>query len=492
MSAIAALVVSAALAGCGGTTYFAGRTLPPSGLTNRVLIAIQNPSIFTKGALQFVDAYYDTRSGYNGKPATYSITGFSGALPITIQNMPEEQIGLVYSSGDGSFSTVNYATESSNGSAASGLNGLSSSIFGTRNQSYVFAASQASHVLTVADHTNGASYPLSLPGVYRVSVNPGGSVALAFVQNSNYVYYPRKLTAAQGLAYSGGSSTWPKAAVDCEPQSEPVYCLFQAQSPDHVDATGNYYGAPLVFDRPVKAVFSADGGTAYVLNCGPECGGSKASITSLSVGPMIFLIGQQSGLLPCNTAPCTNPQTVAMTTIAIPGGASNALVDSSTLYIVGQQPQQVEGQTLFGGNLTVVDYSKSPASVSNPIPVSDGAPGAISRMLLADDNTLWIGMTQCTNGVRAATGQPYGCLTMLNIANPTSPTVTMIEPYIGDATGIAAVTGLHKIYTAEGGQVYIHSTVDGSSIDNQYVTVTGTAYDVAYMDATTDSDNTVY
>jgi len=341
----------------------------------------------------------------------------------------------------------------------------------------------------VVDHTNGGSYPLALPGVYRVSVNPGGSVALAFAQNSNYVYYPRKLTTAQTLAYSGGSSTWPTAAVDCEPQTTPVYCLFQAQSPDKVDATGNYYGAPLVFDRPVKAVFSTDGGTAYVLNCGPECGGSKASITPLPVGPMIFLVGQQSGLLPCNSAPCANPQTTAMTNVPIPGGASNALVDSSTLYVVGQQPQAVQGQTLFGGNLTVVNYSASPVSVSNPVPISDGAPGAISRMLLADDNTLWIGMSQCTNGVRAATGQSYGCLTMVNTTNNT---VTLIEPYIGDATGIAAVQGLHKIYTAEGGQVYIHSTVDGSSIDNQYVTVTGTAYDVAYMDATSDSDNTVY
>jgi hypothetical protein len=78
---------------------------------------------------------------------------------------------------------------------------------------------------------------------------------------------------------------------------------------------------------------------------------------------------------------------------------------------------------------------------------------------------------------------------MFNTANNA---VTLIEPYLGDATGIAAVEGLHKIYTAEGGQVYIHSTKDGSSIDNQYVTVTGTAYDVAYMDGTTDSNNTVY
>jgi hypothetical protein len=81
---------------------------------------------------------------------------------------------------------------------------------------------------------------------------------------------------------------------------------------------------------------------------------------------------------------------------------------------------------------------------------------------------------------------------MLNVSNPTSPTVTMLESYLGDATGIAAVTGLHKIYTAIGGQVYIYSTEDGSSIDNQYVTVTGIAADVAYMDGLSDSNNTVY
>jgi hypothetical protein len=74
--------------------------------------------------------------------------------------------------------------------------------------------------------------------------------------------------------------------------------------------------------------------------------------------------------------------------------------------------------------------------------------------------------------------------------------VTLLEPYNGDATGIAAVTGLHKIYTAEGGQVFIYATggsyTAGTAIDNSNVTVTGTAYDVAYMDATSDSDNTDY
>jgi hypothetical protein len=70
--------------------------------------------------------------------------------------------------------------------------------------------------------------------------------------------------------------------------------------------------------------------------------------------------------------------------------------------------------------------------------------------------------------------------------------VTLLEPYIGDLTGMTAVTSLHKIYVAQNGQVYIYSTKDGTSIDNQFVTVTGTAWDVAYMDANLDDDNTVY
>jgi hypothetical protein len=445
-------------------------------LTNRVLVAIQNPGPVVKGALQIMDAYYDIRGAYNGVPATFSISGYSGALPISIQNMPEEQAGAVYGSGDGSFSIINYAKESISGSAT-GLSGPSSSIFVTRNEHYTFAANQSSHILTVLSGITSSSYQFSLPGIYRVSVNPGGSVAFAFVQNSNSLYYPMQLSAAQTTAYSGGPGSWPTGAMDCEPQNAPVLCLFQALDPASHQ--------PLVFDRPVKAVFSADGGTAYILNCGPECGGKTASITPIPIAPMIFLLGQQSGTLPTQSA-------LSASTIPIPGGASNALIDTSTLFVVGQQPVQVQGQSLFAGNLTVVDFSKNPAAVSSPISISDGAPGAVSRILLADDNTLWIAMTKCTNGVRYATGQPYGCLTMLNVSTPTSPTVTLLEPYIGDATGIAAVTGLHKIYTAEGGQVYIYSTGNGAAIDNQYVTVTGTAYDVAYMDATTDGNNTVY
>jgi hypothetical protein len=225
----------------------------------------------------------------------------------------------------------------------------------------------------------------------------------------------------------------------------------------------------------VKAVFSNDGGTAYILNCGPECGGSASSVSLLPTGPMIFAPNQQSGKF---------PSTGSVTAIPVPGGASNALIDSSTMYVAGQQ---LLPDGLFTGNLTLLDLNSNTAG--SPISISDGAPGAMSRMIEADDNTLWIGMSKCTNGERYAKGMNYGCLTMFDTSKGA---VDMIEPFLGDATGIAAVTSLHKVYVAEGGQVYIYSTKDGTALNNYYVTVTGTAYDVAYMDGLSDANNTVY
>jgi hypothetical protein len=489
--ALAALLTAGVLAGCGNNLYFAGRVLPPSGIANRVLIAIQNPSAASKGLLQFVDAYYDIRQSYNDKTPSFSISGYSGALPSTIQNMPEEQIGAVYGSGDGSFTLINYQKESVIGAAAT-LSGLSSSVFTSRNQLWVIAASQTADVLTVVDKTGGKSYSLSLPGVNHVSMNPGGTVMLAFVQNSNYAYYPRKLTSADSsalAAYYLLNQKWPQPYVDCEPKNLPGMCLAQMQSPDNFNSQFNIsYGAPLNFDRPVKGVFSEDGSSIFVLNCGPECGGNASSVGVLPTGPFNVQDGQQAGTLPTQAA-------LTSATISVPGGASNALETTGgpnsvdTLYVLGEGSPTgtlAQGQ-LFSGFLTPIDLTTKTAG--NPISVSDSAPGQRTRMIVADSNTLWLGGIRCTEGERYATGAAYGCLTMFNTS---TNSVTLIEPYQGDLTGIAAVTGLNKVYIAEGGQVYIYSTVDGSAINNFYVTVTGTAYDVAYMDAITDGDNTVY
>ena len=473
--ALAALMTAGVLAGCGNNFYFAGRILPPSGIANRVLIAVQNPSPATKGLLQFVDAFYDIRQSFNDKIPSFSISGYSGALPSTIQNMPEEQVGAVYGSGDGSFTLVNYQKETTTGAAAT-LNGLSSSVFMARTGAYVIAASQQSQQLTVINRSTGATYPLNLPGVYRVSINPGGSVMMAFVQNSNYAYYPRKLTSADSTslaAYYLANQSWPAPYTDCEPKNLPGMCLAQVQDPS---------GNPINFDRPVKALFSADGSSAYILSCGPECGGYASSVSILPTAPMNVEDGQQAGSIPTQSA---------MTTISVPGGASNALENGSTLYVMGQE---LLPDGLFAGNLTLINLTNNTAGA--PISVSDSAPGQRTRMILADNNTLWLGGIRCTEGERfnnpssqVPANSGYGCLTMFDTS---SNTVKLLEPYQGDLTGIAAVTSLNKVYVAEGGQVYIYSTTDGSAINNFYVTVTGTAYDVAYMDAVSDGNNTVY
>ena len=436
------------LAGCGKSFYFGGRALPPSGILNRVLIAVQNPGALTKGTLAIVDAHYDIRHSFNNSVPSFSLAGYSGADPITIQNMPEEQAGAVYGGGDGSYSLLDYQNEKQTTTVS--LPGASSSVYISRDQRYVFAANQTAHTLSVQDRSLGTSYGLNVPNIYRVSINPSGSAALIFVQDSNAIYSVYKLQANQKT---------PANAVDCEPQNLPVYCVLPV---------------PGTFDRPTKAVFSPDGTTAWVLNCGPECGGKQASVSFLPVAGIII----QSG------APIPPGAPTAVTaTVPVPGGTTDAIANGSLLYLSGQQLQP---DGFFAGFLSILDTNAK--AVTGRYSIADGTH---LKMLFADDNTLWIGSQLCTQGERYHLGATtdLGCLTMFNTSKNS---VTMIDSYKGDATGIAAVTTLHKVYTAEGGQVYIYNTTTGAAMDNSQVTVVGTAYDVAYMDSPSDDNNTTY
>ncbi len=456
------------LAGCGQNFYFAGRNLPPSGVTNRVLIAIQNPSAFTKGALTFVDAYYDIRHAYNNINETFSISGASVSVPLTIQNMPEEQAGAVYNSGDGSLSLINYSTEKQ---ATSLAGAPAASIFISRNENYVVSADQTAHYFVVQDRVIGRTIALNLPGVYRVSLNPSGTIALAFVQNSNTAYSLVHLTAPQQTsyqAYFASNGTWPANAYglpaqDCEPQNLPVYCVFPISAP----------AGTASFDRPVKALFSPDGSSIYVLSCGPECGGGASSVTTIPITTSSVNTG---ALGPA----AINLQ--ANATYPIPGGATNAIGNGTTLYVAGQS---VQPDGFLAGNLTVFSFTTN--QILGTYSISDGTH---NKMLFADDNTLFIGSVQCQAGERyhLDPASSTGCLTMFN----TGTNAVSFDTYKGDLTGIADVEGLHKIYVAEGGQIYIYRTTDFAALDNSDVTIVGTAADVAYMDGSSDANNTTY
>ncbi|HEY0784641.1 MAG TPA: hypothetical protein VGD62_02145 [Acidobacteriaceae bacterium] len=458
---LALLLVSFGLTACGTSYYFGNRPLPPSKVLNRVLVAVQNPG---RSSLQELDALYDIRHVYNGVALLPTISGFSGVLPVSIQNLPAEETGAVFSQGDGSLGIVNYSTDNMRLTYSSGqLGGIASGAFVTNNLTYVFAAQQQNHVVAVADSTAGTVF-LNLPGVYRVSANPSGTIALAFLQNSDLVYSMVHLTSAQQTLAIGNPHFM--GAQDCEPQNLPIYCAF----PVNPGTAG--------FDRPAKAIFSADGSAAYVLNCGPECGGTAAGVTTVPITPAAL---NPNGIGPAGIA------LTAATRIAVPGGATNAIFNGNTLYVAGQQ---LLGDGLFSGQLSIINVLTN--QVTGSYGISDGTH---TKMLFADDNTLWIGSSLCESGerykqVQAGNGSvPYGCLTMFNTA---TNAVTLVDAYKGDATGIAAITALHKIYVAEGGQVYIYSTTNGAALDNANVTVLGIATDVAYMDALTDDNNTTY
>ncbi len=504
------LAVAPLLVSCGSNYYFGARNLPPSKVLNRVLIAEQNPSALVQGALPFVDAYYDIRHPYNSSATTFAITGYSGKLPLTIQNMPEEQTSYVFGIGDNSFTAVNYATEAA-GNAIAISAGLAASVFIDRPRKYVYAANDQSHVLSAVDLAANKSYFLNLPNVYRVSVNPGGSIALAFVQNSTQaantsscvvanpgnnpannpsgippvacpvpneadfaVYSIVHLDSTQQNAAANNPNYL--GAQDCEPQNLPQYCVFPVST-----------GPNATFDHPSKAVFSPDGSTIYVLNCGPECGGTTAGVTVIPI---------TGNALNQNSVGASGIALVAQSNIAIPGGATDAIFNGNTMYVAGQCfaganltcATSGTGDGLFVGQLSIMNTQTG--AITGPFAISDGMH---NKMVFADNSTLWIGSSQCQAGEhykqnQAGSGTAYGCLTMFNTSNNS----VFIDSYKGSATGIAAVTGLSKVYTAEGGQVQIYSTTDGSSLDNSNVTVTGTAIDVAYMDATSDGDNTDY
>jgi hypothetical protein len=473
---------------------FADRPVPPSQLAQRVMIAYtsngSSTSTSATGALAIVDAKRDIRSNIQNTIPTFSISGYSGGYPSAIYNFPAEVHGYVYSNTDGSLAVIDYSKESSSSSA--GKYPQAASIAIPTSSAHYYIAEEGSGQMVVVDNTTGSTYGLNLPDIDKVAVNQGDSVVLAMVRNSDTVYRLVKLNSNQFP--TSVAAIQATGATDCQPLNLPVYCIVPVNP-----ATAG--GGSNAFDRPNGAYFSLDGTTAYVLNCGPECGGQTASLTLLNQSP-----------LNVNAIPTHIPDTSAfISNVPIPGGATVALSDSTTLYVAGQQ-QMPDG--LFSGYLTTVNLAAAAntpsTAVTGKYSISDGTH---TKLLFADNNTLWIGSQYCATGERqklAAAGDTtqdanYNCLTRFDLgANSvqivpsvnanTSTTVGYPNTnrnlyYYGDLTGLCWVQGFNKVYTAYGGQVHVFSTVDGSEIDNEFVTVQGTALDVAYMDAVTDADN---
>jgi hypothetical protein len=519
-SGILLATATLALSGCGVVVLYktpqypyAGRPIPPSKLLERVMAAYSATG--QSGGLEIIDGLRDLRGNVQNTTKFFTISGYSEPLPTTIINYPEQTTGYVLDYVTGTLTAINYSKESSSGTAA-GLGASPASAAASQLGTAFAGAAQQSGILEFS--TNGVTYQLNLPGVNKVVIDPGFSVVLAMVQNSDTLYRIVRLPQTP-------NPVLPPGYVDCEPLLLPQYCV--------VPVAGTY-------DRPVNVNFSLDGSQAYVLNSGPENGGTTAGVTVLNTTPLNI-----------NTVPTVNPLGAgapspmatlpagAANPVAVPGGVTASVSDGTYLYLAGQQLQTSGAyKGLFAGNLTTVNLSNY--AVSTPVSISDGTH---TKLLFADNNSLWIAASNCSNGVRAATATAelaaqgytdqagnYNCLTMATVGTAT-PTATIIPavvqsnvssvaavvvPYIntdqnqyyyGSATGLCWVQNYYKVFTAYGGQIHAFYTgpnpspiveqqaedanggTPGLEINNINMTVQGTVFDVAYMDALTNSDD---
>jgi len=477
------------LTGCGYRPYkttenqFAGRPVPPSRLTQRVMVAISQNSALS-GALQILDAKRDIRSNVYVANSTTTISAFSGQAQSII-NYPEQTRGFVYSS-DGNVNTINYSTEAGLGPTTTST-GVVSSYFVPLDTQSVYTATERTGTVNISTPATASAtvnsintnLSFAVPSVYRIVANPSHTVILMMLRNSNMVYRLLQLNADQVA---------PPNALTCQPVNKPTYCVV----PVGATQSDGSVREPS-FHRPVNAYFSPDGTQVYFLSCGRECGGTAATGDDVPGVNFANLANLRVDYYPPSAA-YTSP---VVSTTNVPGGVTAALSDGNTLYVAGQS---LQSDGFFAGNLSVIPLSTK--TVSQTFSISDGEH---TKMLFADNNTLWIGSNNCASGERYHLGQNYNCLTRYDITNRAAAIVPAVTPngatrvpypnenldqyYYGSLTGLCWVESLNKVYTAYGGQVHAFNTVDGSEIDNTNITVQGTANDVAYIDASTNVAN---
>jgi hypothetical protein len=219
-----------------------------------------------------------------------------------------------------------------------------------------------------------------------------------------------------------------------------------------------------VFDHPIFAIVTADNSTAYVVNCGPECGGTQASIVKIDMS---------------NAAP--NPPVVVGSPLPIPSGATVAFLGGNTLYVAGSAAGI--------GTLTTVDLGAF--AVTNSVAIANGFH---DRMTLGANNLLFVGALGCTitrlpAGPNPDPLQGTGCLTLFDtvklkasIVPPTPFTPPAPDPG-DDVTGMAAIPNQNEVYVAQGGELIIYDTTTGlRKIQNTPPEVVGKAVDVVAFD----------
>jgi hypothetical protein len=108
---------------------------------------------------------------------------------------------------------------------------------------------------------------------------------------------------------------------------------------------------------------------------------------------------------------------------------------------------------------------------------TDGAP-------VANGGIVWVNLGTVTQAQILPGVTPNS-----NLMPVSYPNTEQNALYYGSLTGLCWVENYGKMYTADGGQIHAFNTIDGSERNNINITIQGTVFDVAYMDALTNAAN---
>ena len=429
---------------CGLATFLSCGTKAP---TNQVTI-LPHRALISNLTSSRIDVADTTRD--------LLVTAISGDLPGRLLVSNDKKYTLALSPIDNSVSLIVNSRQSTVGSA--NLSGASDGLVITVDDSLILGAVPtesgpvgqppgAVDVITVVSTSTGTATSTTL--ARQPSIFLPGARYVAATPNTNTILV---LSDSVANPANGGGPTgrmWILKTSLVNGNTQPYEEVVSA-----------------AWDHPVFAVASADNLSAYVLNCGKECGGTQAGIVKvdLSVDP-----------------PVVTAQ------LALPAGATVGFLQGTKLYVAGSDPSVSCGATGFPapcGGLTAVDLNAFTAGTPFTI-----AGGYHSRMTLGSNNLLFAGSRGCTVVRTSDPLQGFGCLSLLDIAKSTAavaaPTpFTPPAPDPGDdVTGMTPIANRTEVYVIQGGELVIYdTTTQKAKVLGEPPNVIGQGVDVVAVD----------
>lgn len=417
---------------CGNYTAPGGT---PGKITSRAFVS-QDVSAGNIGAgLVVVDAQRDVEPVGSSIPA--------GATPGMMAVTPNRNETLVFSPSGNLFSLISNASEGS--VAQLTLPGFTESFVVSPDSLSAYVAvptapvvGQSPGAVEVVGLGSGKfTAEIDIPAVRFLSMSHSGNRILAFSDNSNLV----------AVITPSNIGT---------------------QNPVVTFVDGALVGHP--FDRPISAHFSSDDNTAYVVNCGAECGGTQASVQKLKLDP------NDTECPPIGVCPAVDVN-----------AASVAVVNGTTMYLAGTPFANgapslsctgAQGEAITCGVLTVFDLPSMTVTNSAPIVITDGYH---NRMALGANGQLFVGARTCTEIIPPQPppqgAEVRGCLSIYN----TQTGAVVIPPANGDATGIQPIANRTVVYVVQGGELAIYDTTT-DKLQKTQIDIAGEAIDVKTID----------